>query len=71
MFGEAVERLCPATPVVIALSGRLEFGLVQGKPGLAAEIGKSDADERLATGAARSVVRNVGQDEPLSATISR
>jgi len=65
MFGEPVKRPRPATLVIIAPGGRLEPGLVKDKPGLAPQIGTGDGDEGLGTGIVRSVVRNLGQDDPL------
>ena len=65
MFGEALESTGPAAVVLLARRDRVEDGLVQGEPRLAAEIGEGHGHQRRGAGITRRVVRDVGQDEPL------
>src|ERR1700726_4257821 len=47
VFAEAIERAVPSAVVRIARGGRLEDGVVQGEPGLAADILKQQRQRRF------------------------
>ena len=65
MLGEAFEGARPPARMIVAHGDRMKLGLVQGKSGSAVEIRKCHRHERLGTGNYRSVVSDVGQDQPL------